>query len=366
MPVHSVALWTLMLTATLGLAAVTTETPEDTEPKPVESIVEGVPIDSGFVILKGKYLSSPYVVGRRGEELFINGRSVDTERFHMRRWGSRGSYPGREGGFRTGGAEGNLLSSDTEQSSHRRSSSSTAYVEHQLQSNALLIVFDDEMAVFVPGRQEMAVLEILLGKLPQEDKVQALMKLRTMWIDSARWNELVHTFQPSTELAERVAKIQQVIAAKHPRRVASPSLPHFIKYGITIMGIVLGIVALGSLLNHRPDSQARWREIDSSGDSIPMTIRNVAFVVVLGFFDLGCTLLAQGSTGFIEINPLGSELLSNPVLLAGFKVASLLVGCTILLALRRYRGAQVASWWLCLACTILTFRWATYGSLFLA
>ena len=96
-----------------------------------------------------------------------------------------------------------------------------------------------------------------------------------------------------------------------------------------------------------------------------MVIRNVVLVAVLSFFDLGCTLLAQGSIGFVEINPLGSELLDSPALLAGFKLTSLLVGCAILLALRRYRGAQVASWWLCLVCTILTFRWATYGTLFL-
>jgi hypothetical protein len=44
----------------------------------------------------------------------------------------------------------------------------------------------------------------------------------------------------------------------------------------------------------------------------------------------------------------------------------LLTACSILLALRRYRGAQVASWWLCLLGAMLMFRWLTYNSLFLS
>jgi hypothetical protein len=202
--------------------------------------------------------------------------------------------------------------------------------------------------------------------LPREEKLKALLKIDTRRIESARWIELVDAMQPSAELAARVESVERERVVVRRRPSPPPSLSNFVKYGISVMGIVLGVVALGTLLNHRPHSKAAWRDLDTSGDSIPLVVRNVVLVAVLGFFDLGCTLLAQRSIGFVEINPLGAGLLDNPALLTGFKVASLLLGCVILLALRRYRGAQVASWWLCLVCTILTFRWATYGTLLLA
>jgi hypothetical protein len=33
--------------------------------------------------------------------------------------------------------------------------------------------------------------------------------------------------------------------------------------------------------------------------------------------------------------------------------------------LRRHYIARLAAWWLCLACTILTFRWLMFNSMFL-
>ena len=96
-----------------------------------------------------------------------------------------------------------------------------------------------------------------------------------------------------------------------------------------------------------------------------MVIPNVVLLVLLGVLDLAFTLAAEQGGGFLELNPLGSRLAASPVVLAAFKIASLLGACFILVMLRKYRGAQVASWWLCLVCTILTFRWLTYNSIFL-
>ncbi|NLE39508.1 MAG: hypothetical protein GX621_15915 [Pirellulaceae bacterium] len=355
-------------------------------------IIWGVPIDSGFLIFKGNYLPAPYVVGTRGDELFINDLPIKTEHLYMRGWGpggfrsrwryeprdetrgprsqDSGETPSKEAGETSGrGARETRRESSREEFERREPPrplpNYTARVERQLENQALLIVFNDDRAVFVPNGFEVKTLEILLGGEPRDEKTQALRKLGFDTIESARWHELTGAFQPSAELAARVEKLKasRPVPARHP--VPATELSKSLRYSITVIGIVLGVVALGSLLSSRPDSRAPWREIDTSGDSIPMVIRNVAFVIVLSFFDLACTLLARGSDGFVEINPLGSGLLEDPIMLAAFKVSSLLLGCGILLSLRRYRGAQIASWWLCLVCTILTFRWATYGSLFL-
>jgi len=394
---HLYAIALAIMIGAAGFAAdernVREDAPVDAD-APVESpIVQGVPIDSGFLIFKGTYLPGPYVVGTRGDELFINDLPIKTEHLYMRGWGPGGfrsrwrRSPEEETRDTRTTDTGDTRSRDTAETrgtdtgETRRESpreelerfepprplpNYAARVERQLENQALLIVFNDDRALFVPSGFEVKTLDILLGREPRDEKTQALRKLGFETIESARWHELTGAFQPSTELAARVEKLKasRPVPVRHPVRVAE--LSKSVRYSITVIGIVLGVVALGSLLSSRPESRAPWREIDTSGDSIPMVVRNVGFVLVLSFFDLGCTLLARGSDGFVEINPLGSGLLEDPVMLAAFKISSLLIGCGILLSLRRYRGAQVASWWLCLVCTILTFRWATYGSLLLA
>jgi hypothetical protein len=94
-------------------------------------------------------------------------------------------------------------------------------------------------------------------------------------------------------------------------------------------------------------------------------VRNVILLGLLSGFDLSLTLAAQQAGTLLELNPLGSQLVANPLLLASFKITSLVAACAILVTLRRYRGAQVVSWWMCMVCTVLTYRWVTFNSLFI-
>lgn len=376
MRVYATALWAMTWLAASAMAADAIENPQTTESQPADPIVHGVPIENGFVIMQGEYLPCPYTIGTRGEELFLNDRPLDTERLEWGRSGHGGFHRFRRQPRGPRGSEPEKASSDVAETDtvdarlarfeqRRRYFNAAARVECRLQDEGLLIVFPDNHTTFVTGGCELAVLETLLADTSREAKAKALMKLNSGWIESARWMELAGTFHGTPELVRRIEKLKQDRAANYRKNVTSQELSRPVLYGITVLGIVLGVVALGTLLSDRPNSNTRWRDIDTSGDSIPMAVRNIVLVVVLSFFDLGCTLLAQSSVGFVEMNPLGSGLLENPLLLTGFKVVSLLVSCAILLSLRRYRGAQIASWWMCLVCTILTFRWATYGTLFL-
>jgi len=366
MPAYALAVATLMWIATSAVAADTGQTTNALQTAAPESIINGIPIETGFVIVKGEYVPPPYVVGTREDELFLNGQPIDTERLQMRRWGRGFGWGWREPGAGRPAAPGPNVQMEPPRPS-RSFFNHAAHLERQLLDDNVLIVFGDGMATFLRGGSDLSVLKTLTGDQPREAKIQALMKVRTERINSARWVELVDSFQPSAELTRRVAELDKArTSVRYTPAAQSQKLSNFVMYGISVIGIVLGALALGTLLIHRPHSQAAWREIDTSGDSISLVIRNVVLVAVLSFFDLGCTVLSQSSIGFAEMNPLGSHLLSSPVHLVAFKVTSLLLGCGILLSLRRYRGAQVASWWLCLVCTILTFRWATYTSLFLA
>jgi hypothetical protein len=138
------------------------------------------------------------------------------------------------------------------------------------------------------------------------------------------------------------------------------------KYAVTVAGLVLAVIALGNLLNHRPNNGERWTDVDHDSDTVSMVIRNVVLVALLSLFDLALTLLAHQAGGFLELNPLSDRLLGDSFHFVLFKVTTLSVACLILVMIRKHRLAQMASWWLCLVCTVLTFRWLTFNSIFLA
>jgi hypothetical protein len=313
----------------------------------------------GFVIFEGEYLSPPYVIGQRDNELLINGRVVAATSFDEPVQG-----PGQE----TGGRRGR-------RSAWRgvRPGMMVTRVELVLQANGMVIVLDNSIVRFADAFAALQILESLLSDATKEAKVRSLSQSGVERVTSAQWASIVETFRSKSELVERSRHLLERFKAtwqesesSHERLIAGAffrSEP--VRYGATLATMGLTVIAMGTLLTYRPDTRSRWRDYDCAGDGVAVVVRNVVLLVLLGVVDLVLTLVAQQAGGFLELNPLGNKLTDSPILLASFKGSTLLVACLILLSLRRYRGAQIASWWLCLTCTFLTFRWLTYNSLFL-
>lgn len=355
------ALWMLLVGISAGA---TDDGGPDSETEQIETFY-GQPIDNGFVIFDGQYLPPPYIVGRRGDAILVNEHLIPDEGFVGRFRGRRPRGPGPWGrGSGRGWQHGD----------QDRRSSTLAHIERQLDEDALLIVLEDGPSGFVHSTDPIYILDALLSDATNEAKIEALMTEGVPWLSSADWSRLVEKFQPTPDLAERVrAVLNEYQSVPKPGETARgrskwlafvDSAPF--RYGVTVAAMLLAVIATGTLLTHRPASGVRWRDVDSGGDGIGMVIRNVVLLSVLGGFDLLLTLAAQQAGGFLELNPLGAELVGSPLLLCTFKTTAFVGACVILIVLRNYRGAQVASWWLCLVCTIVTFRWLTYNSLFVA
>jgi hypothetical protein len=127
----------------------------------------------------------------------------------------------------------------------------------------------------------------------------------------------------------------------------------------------LGVLGFGMLLQHRPHARCVRGAVDGDGEGFQMLPCYVVLLVLFAGFDLGCTMFANQGGGLMELNPLGNGFMDKPVALIGLKMSATLVSALILFQLRPYRIAQVASWWLCLVCVMLTLRWVMFNSMFL-
>ncbi len=332
------------------------ENPEEEDISLVETEpIVSRPIEEGFVVFDGRYVPAPYIVEQSGDNVFVNDRLIPYELGSRRGFGM-GSGFGLSRWRGSGGERRSFLFSQTEQ---------------QLGSGGLLFVFEEGASGFIVPQNSLAVLDILLSDASEDEKSLSLADGRYPRFDSAEWAGIVEGFESTSDLIERIDQIEaentrlleESLAARQ-RVELLDSAP--VRYGVTVIAMVLVVIAFGSLLNDRPMSNARWSDIDQSGDRVAMVTRNVVLLALLNGFDLALTLVAQQAGGFMELNPLGAKLAAHPAYLAAFKLTALLGSCLILMMLRKYRGAQTASWWLCLLCTILTFRWLTYNSMFLS
>lgn len=87
----------------------------------------------------------------------------------------------------------------------------------------------------------------------------------------------------------------------------------------------------------------------------------LAGVWVLHVFDLGFTLLESIAPSFYELNPIAARLLDAPdYVLYAYKFTLLGVATAILLWLRRFTVAELASWFLLAASFYVGVRWYSY------
>lgn len=172
-----------------------------------------------------------------------------------------------------------------------------------------------------------------------------------------------------SEAVQRVLallKEQDLTESRAAREIAATRRAEWILYSLTVGAMMMAVISFGHLMNFRPPNQGRWRDINLSTEAIHGLLYSLAFISVLSAFDLFWTTSHARHGHFQELNPLGQFFLaegSSPVL---FKVGAVTMSVLLLFSLRRFRGAQIASWWMCFVCTLLTFRWLLLDSSYLS
>jgi len=298
---------------------------------------------SGRVLLEGHNIAAPYHIVAVADGIELNGHFVPEAGFNER---SRRA---------------------------RDSSSHVAFAERvrrRLDEGALLLGWEEGEYGILREARSSDLLYVLSTESTRDEKIDQLDGLEIPWIGRGDWRQLVERCElPSSILDEYRTKSDPMIDTD-PALVAAIGAPlrrfHMSIYLLTVVGIGATVFALGTLLSYRPVEKMAWSGVNLSKDATQLVLRSVILLIGLAVLDLVCTAISAQTASFWELNPLGAAALQSPLLLGSFKVGATLMSGGILLSLRRYHGAQVASWWLALFCTILAIRWVTFNSMFMA
>jgi hypothetical protein len=325
------------------------------------------PIHSGLVVIDGQLLPRPYTVDATDSEITVNGQPV-------------GNIP--------------AASAATFPFADDPANAAIANIERLLLQEGLLLR-NKGTVLLLPGASSddcgvfMAeVMTLLTSELPQSEKLLQLVSFdepATRHMTTQRGVELSDLLRLNRPLADQIVDLSGVALIDPSLDVAmndaidvdgeelhvepktvSADISESVQYGVNLFGMLAGVIALGSLLSSRPDVDRPWRELNVTATGLKLVARCGGLIVLLGLFDLVCTLMAIHTGMFRELNPVASQFTSSPLTVVIFKLAAMAAGVGLLWRLRQYSGAQTAAWWMCLVCTLVVFRWLTFHSMFIA
>lgn len=126
--------------------------------------------------------------------------------------------------------------------------------------------------------------------------------------------------------------------------------------GITIsstrLPVAASVLPVGGTAPLRPTQRARSRRV----------LGLLLAIIGMSLGDLALTLTYLKTTGMGEANPIARLIIeyNSPGLLAAWKLATVLLACTIFYFLRQKRSTEVAAWFCVLILAALTFHWLRY------
>ena len=317
-------------------------------PNPTEKWRAELSAADGFLFLNGQYVPLPCDVALEGESLTIGGVLVE-------------STPPLPGGDWPGGKTRR----------HRPGSGArrlgTEIVQHLIGGD-VVVLFPNQPLIAVPrGKPQYDLLTTLLSDSGRVTPVSVNRQLRAE--HQPAWGAWLATFEPAGEFrrrAEDMIALYDQREAEGISAIAANRRLHLFAYPLSVLGMVVTTLGMGHLLSHRPPVGAKSLETDASPLALRVLTYSLALVVVYAVLDLTWTILAHQAGQMLELNPLGSHLIENPLHLVAFKAGATGLAVGLLFVLRKYRRAQLAAWWVCLVCTLLTARWLTVSPLMAA
>lgn len=337
--------------------------------------------ENGFFFLNGEFLEAPYTIEATSESLSVNGISCSIDRNPFQDEFEdefnpefRGRGRGDGGGSRRN-RFGNRDRTEDEDPGFvprfgagfgpKRSFASRRIARglfDALSAGQFVFAFDESQElVVIPRYFEPELSAVLLNEHPTEEHLQEMTGFSRKPGTQHALKEWLESYSPPdrlrTLLTARLEKITQT-EASNLREVAAMHRLNNYSYPLTLLGMMVGVVSLGHLL--------RWPQKEDAAEAGSETVRAVGFalclMLVMALIDLIWTILATQAGMMKEVNPLAEKLVDTPLQLAIFKTFATAVGFGIFYTWRKRRQIQVATWWMCLVCVLVTFRWVIFDS----
>lgn len=309
---------------------------ESAKPLVDTSLIEGIPIDCGGVVLRGQLMRPPYVIAQSDDKILVNREVV---------------------GIATG----------------KNACELAARIERHLFNENWLMIFDPDVIAFVDPEEGMSLVGELARANSVAENVKRIMRIELQGaetVTSGEWHTALLSFQPDESIVQQYYEYENEMEStdwqseEDSEETLKVHDSTSTMYGLSVVGMLLIALSAGTLLAHPPKNSISWSRIVRSPRTLTAMQRCLALIAAYSLFDLAATLLAVKTGHIEELNPFGAGLVLAPTALAVFKVTSVCLGAGLLWKLKNYHGAQVASWWLCMVLTLVTVRWVTVQSLF--
>ncbi|MCA9193449.1 MAG: hypothetical protein KDB03_16870 [Planctomycetales bacterium] len=304
----------------------------------------------GMLFVNGKHLPPPYVISVDGESVRVNGSVYPIP---------ADEYLAEEGWSRSDGSARFVSQRELE---GRRPRTSNAQrwafgLCDALDNDALVVAFDQvEPVVLYDTISQGVFCTAALAEPPsvkQLDEVTAFAPN-----DRERWVQWLMSFQPepalSTWLTQRASKFRLAQDANE-RQIRAFERLELATYPLNMMAMLLGVIGLGHSL--------RWHtHLLPAAESLKGMKVALTLIVGMSAIDLVWTILSIQAGKMTEMNPIAAQFVGTPSGLALFKLTATGTACLALYWKREHPRIQLATWWMCLVCVLLTFRWIVVDS----
>lgn len=328
--------------------------------------------DLSVVFINGEFVDSPYEIQHEDDFVFVNGRRLQisdavmnesSEREGRNRGFGRGGGP--EDGW-GGGPGGGRRGQRSEAGGGRTISSPSARFARELrdevQNTGLLIAFDGYPIRIVPIDGEG-----LSGHLASAESVTderlAELNLTESVEETAVWMNWLKGYEVSSEAQSRIQSIIDGVIAyetEHQSSIAQVARLEQYAYPLTVLGMLLGVIALGYMLQWAGNGLHQFETTPQSERYVVIALCMMAGMATIDFI---WTVLAGQAGQMKEVNPLAASFVESPTELAVFKILATGIGFSILYFWRRRPQIRQATWWMCLVSVLLTFRWVMFDSM---
>lgn len=318
-------------------------------------MVQKTSIDYGYLFVDGEHVEFPYKVEIANGEMRVNGIDI-TKCFPAPKPSqAQGSGQTRS---REGGSRGPM--NGTSGFAFRR-------VSDTLAGNGTVILQTGEAPIILIEESDHHFLRLLIDDAARKSPSTAELSWLPSTANQDKVLQWLAGYETPASLRDRIETQFAETQAAHDLNVSQNQAVRRLDqwgYPLSVLGMVLVVAAIGHLLTRRPELEPGDAKINPAPEAIRQTNHSLMLVAAMSGMDLVWTILISQAGAMKELNPLGSRLLANPGQLILFKMAMTALAVSLIFGLRRYRRAQLVSWWGCLLFTILTVRWLTFNSLF--